>query len=241
MNFVIFERVQCHSAVGVYGGRLVFCLYVFRALSIANCSAWLLAHLLFSLYCKLVTSVPVLAVMHEILKPFLLRRVKVDVALNIPPKKELLVYAPMSPVQLELYRATVEHNYNKLLMKTEKSVIIQDQTDGKRAKCKCRTTKKDLFDSGENEDEFDGQSNASSDFDVVIEDKEDKDYRIMLKMTNPTMQLRKIVNHPYLVHFPVVPGKNKLRVDEELVRKSGKLLVLDAMLVKLKQRGHKVL
>lgn len=75
---------------------------------------------------------------------------------------------------------------------------------------------------------------------MVIEDKEDKDYRIMLKMTQPMMQLRKIVNHPYLVHFPVVPGKNELRVDEELVRKSGKLLVLDAMLVKLKQRGHKV-
>jgi ATP-dependent DNA helicase len=80
----------------------------------------------------------------------------------------------------------------------------------------------------------------SLDFDVVIDDKEDKDYRIMLKMTQPMMQLRKIVNHPYLVHFPLVPGKNELRVDEELVRKSGKLLVLDAMLVKLKQRGHKV-
>jgi hypothetical protein len=56
----------------------------------------------------------------QILVPFLLRRVKADVALNIPPKKELLVYAPMSPLQLELYRATVEHNYNKLLRNTEK-------------------------------------------------------------------------------------------------------------------------
>ena len=80
----------------------------------------------------------------------------------------------------------------------------------------------------------------SSDSDVEVEDKEGKDYRIMSKMTNPMMQLRKIVNHPYLVHFPLVPGKNELRVDEELVSKSGKLLVLDAMLVRLKQRGHKV-
>lgn len=56
----------------------------------------------------------------QILVPFLLRRVKADVAHNIPPKKELLVYAPMSPVQLELYRATVEHNFNKLLRKAEK-------------------------------------------------------------------------------------------------------------------------
>jgi SNF2 family DNA or RNA helicase len=45
--------------------------------------------------------------------------VKADVALNIPPKKELLVYAPMSPVQLELYRATVEHNYSRLMRKAE--------------------------------------------------------------------------------------------------------------------------
>jgi ATP-dependent DNA helicase len=81
---------------------------------------------------------------------------------------------------------------------------------------------------------------SSADFHVIVEDKEDKDYRIMLKMVQPMMQLRKIVNHPYLVHFPLVPGKNELKVDEELVNKSGKLLVLDAMLVKLKQKGHKV-
>jgi SNF2 family DNA or RNA helicase len=64
-------------------------------------------------------TVLVLIFFPKILTPFLLRRVKADVALNIPPKKELLVYAPMSPVQLELYRATVEHNYNRLLRRTE--------------------------------------------------------------------------------------------------------------------------
>lgn len=68
----------------------------------------------------------------QILVPFLLRRVKADVALNIPPKKELLVYAPMSPVQLELYRATVEHNYNKLLRKTEEVRQI------KHSYCSCQ-------------------------------------------------------------------------------------------------------
>jgi len=44
----------------------------------------------------------------QILSPFLLRRVKTDVDLQIPPKKELLVYCPMSPFQQELYRATVD-------------------------------------------------------------------------------------------------------------------------------------
>lgn len=183
----------------------------------------------------------VLSVMHQILTPFLLRRVKADVALNIPPKKELLVYAPLSQVQLELYRATVEHNYCRLQRKSVESVIIPDQPDGKRAKRKSSTQKKYLFDLMRTDDEFDEQSNASSDCNITIEDKEDKNYKIMLKMVQPMMQLRKIVNHPYLVHFPLVPGKKELKVDEELVNKSGKLLVLDAMLVKLKERGHKVL
>jgi ATP-dependent DNA helicase len=61
----------------------------------------------------------ILPMFSQILVPFLLRRVKADVAVNIPPKKELLVYAPMSPVQLKLYRATVEHNYSRLMRKAE--------------------------------------------------------------------------------------------------------------------------
>ncbi|XP_069687037.1 lymphocyte-specific helicase-like [Periplaneta americana] len=184
----------------------------------------------------------VLSVMHQILTPFLLRRVKADVALNIPPKKELLVYAPMSPVQLDLYRATVEHNYSKLFRKSEESLIIPDQPDGKRAKRKIASKRKSYaYDIVNSDDEFDEDSNPGSKYDIIINDKEDKDYKILLKMLHPMMQLRKIVNHPYLVHFPLVPGKKELRVDEELINKSGKLLVLDAMLVKLKERGHKIL
>ncbi|KAJ4430205.1 hypothetical protein ANN_22415, partial [Periplaneta americana] len=178
----------------------------------------------------------------KILTPFLLRRVKADVALNIPPKKELLVYAPMSPVQLDLYRATVEHNYSKLFRKSEESLIIPDQPDGKRAKRKIASKRKSYaYDIVNSDDEFDEDSNPGSKYDIIINDKEDKDYKILLKMLHPMMQLRKIVNHPYLVHFPLVPGKKELRVDEELINKSGKLLVLDAMLVKLKERGHKIL
>ena len=81
---------------------------------------------------------------------------------------------------------------------------------------------------------------CSSKYDIVVQDKEDKNYKIQLKMSNPMMQLRKIVNHPYLVHFPLVPGKKQLRIDEELIKKCGKLEVLDAMLQKLKQKQHKV-
>lgn len=51
---------------------------------------------------------------------------------------------------------------------------------------------------------------------------------------------KKIVNHPYLVHCPLDSG-GLPKIDEDIVRSSGKLLVLDAMLAKLKARGHKVL
>lgn len=36
---------------------------------------------------------------------------KKDVNLEIPPKKELLVYTPMTPLQLKLYEATLTMDY----------------------------------------------------------------------------------------------------------------------------------
>ena len=55
----------------------------------------------------------------QILSPFMLRRVKSDVNLNLPPKKELVVYAPMTPLQVDLYRAVLDYNWKKLTNKAE--------------------------------------------------------------------------------------------------------------------------
>lgn len=41
--------------------------------------------------------------LHSILRPFLLRRVKKDVLLTMPPKKEVVVYCSMSSLQREYY------------------------------------------------------------------------------------------------------------------------------------------
>jgi len=64
---------------------------------------------------------------------------------------------------------------------------------------------------------------------------------ISVIMRNPFMQLKKIANHPYLVHMPLIPGTEKILVDENIVKASGKFQVLDAMLTKLKLLGHKVI
>eukprot|EP00762_Andalucia_godoyi_P004324 ANDGO_05544.mRNA.1 putative chromatin-remodeling complex ATPase chain len=42
--------------------------------------------------------------LHKVLKPFMLRRLKVDVEQSIPPKKEVLVHCGLSEVQKKLYR-----------------------------------------------------------------------------------------------------------------------------------------
>ncbi|KAJ3208218.1 hypothetical protein HDU67_006938 [Dinochytrium kinnereticum] len=46
--------------------------------------------------------------LHQILKPFLLRRVKTEVEIDIPKKKEFLLFAPLVPRQKELYDACVK-------------------------------------------------------------------------------------------------------------------------------------
>lgn len=63
---------------------------------------------------------------------------------------------------------------------------------------------------------------------------------ITLVMNKPMIQLKKIANHPYLVHMPLIPGTKNILVDENIVKVSGKFQVLDAMLTKLKTLGHKV-
>ncbi len=58
------------------------------------------------------------------------------------------------------------------------------------------------------------------------------------KLLNLLMQLRKVVNHPYM--FPEAedsPGET----DERIVTSSAKMMVLDKLLLKLKEGGHRVL
>jgi ATP-dependent DNA helicase len=46
--------------------------------------------------------------LHAILKPFLLRRVKADVERLLPKKREYILYAPLTPMQRELYQAILD-------------------------------------------------------------------------------------------------------------------------------------
>lgn len=50
------------------------------------------------------------ASLHAILKPFLLRRVKADVETSLPRKREYILYAPLTTTQRELYQEILDGN-----------------------------------------------------------------------------------------------------------------------------------
>lgn len=55
------------------------------------------------------------ASLHAILKPFLLRRVKADVETALPKKREYVLYAPLTQTQRELYQEIIEGNSRQYL------------------------------------------------------------------------------------------------------------------------------
>ncbi|KAG8725953.1 hypothetical protein FRC12_023848 [Ceratobasidium sp. 428] len=65
--------------------------------------------------------------LHNILKPFLLRRLKVDVATNLPPKKEYVLFAPLTREQKDLYEATLKRQIHGYLMKKALDGLEKDE------------------------------------------------------------------------------------------------------------------
>jgi len=82
--------------------------------------------------------------LHAILKPFLLRRLKVDVEQNLPPKKEYVLYAPLSMQQREAYNRVVEGTLRSYLIgKGTEAMNVNEGADAKNEeKLKRRLRKK---------------------------------------------------------------------------------------------------
>ena len=76
-------------------------------------------------------SAEIVSTLQAIIKPFLLRRLKSDVEKDsIPPKKEYLIYAPLTEMQREIYDAIVDGGLRSYLMsgkdKQQRVVEIDD-------------------------------------------------------------------------------------------------------------------
>ncbi|RHZ16106.1 hypothetical protein DYB37_008563 [Aphanomyces astaci] len=115
----------------------------------------------------------VVSKLHEILRPFVLRRLKVDVVLDVPSKTEIVVYCPMTDLQASYYK----------LIATKELAQALTAKHGKSGIC---------------------------------------------------------CNHPYLFDEETDATGNVVTGDH-LIQAAGKLIVMDAMLKQLLERGHKVL
>nr|XP_044997775.1 lymphoid-specific helicase isoform X2 [Jaculus jaculus] len=184
----------------------------------------------------------VLHMLHQILTPFLLRRLKSDVALEVPPKREVIVYAPLSNKQEVFYTAIVNRTIASMFGSSEKEAVELSTTGRPKRRSRksinyCQT------------DEFPNElekliSQIQPEVErerAVVEVNIPAEAEVNLKLQNIMMLLRKCCNHPYLIEYPIDPATQEFKVDEELVANSGKFLILDRMLPELKKRGHKVL
>jgi SWI/SNF-related matrix-associated actin-dependent regulator of chromatin subfamily A member 5 len=120
--------------------------------------------------------------LHKVLRPFMLRRLKADVAKGLPPKTETLIMVGMSKMQKQLYK--------KLLLRDIESITAG--SNGNRT-----------------------------------------------AILNIVMQLRKCCGHPYL--FEGVEDRTLDPLGEHLVENCGKLVMVDKLLKRLKERGSRVL
>ena len=122
--------------------------------------------------------------LHELLRPFMLRRVKSEVLDQLPEKVEKILRCELSSWQKELYK---------------------------------QISKKAVVENGLLGNSFVQAQPASR------------------GLNNVVMQLRKVCNHPYLF------ASQGYQINENIIRSSGKLDLLDRMLPKLRAAGHRVL
>jgi len=193
----------------------------------------------------------ILSTLHQILTPFLLRRVKTDVDLQIPPKKEVMVYCPMTQTQEEMYRAIVEKTITDLIPKSdEKDDVLPEKRHRTAVDYSVFLDDREF---GNSDDKFEEHLTKLQEYrESLITNVNSKSAyqsdmnrltknEINYSMKNRMMDMRKAVNHPYLIEYPVTEDGNFYDSGPAMIDVCGKLAVLDQMLEQLSSTGHKTL
>ncbi|KZT38405.1 hypothetical protein SISSUDRAFT_1021506 [Sistotremastrum suecicum HHB10207 ss-3] len=190
--------------------------------------------------------------LHAILKPFLLRRLKTDVEKDLPPKKEYVLYAPLSTQQKSIYEAVVNRTLRSYLISTisKKQKPVVDINEPRKTR---GVKRKVVYDADESDDDYysklekDRHDKAEESARSHRELGEEFARRNKVKqvnnqhLQNAVMQLRKVCSHPFLFDWPTDEKTNASVIDDQLVNASGKMMILDRLLDALFARGHKVL
>ena len=67
---------------------------------------------------------PQVSKLHNVLRPFMLRRIKADVEHSLPLKSEILLYAHMAPHQRSLYEQLCEGTVSVSLVRSHCSALV---------------------------------------------------------------------------------------------------------------------
>ena len=179
----------------------------------------------------------VVSQLHQILKPFLLRRVKSEVERDLPPKQEYLLYTPLTRLQVELYNRALDGQLREWLIARHSGLDeaqVQAVRDAESSEEAPGERRKAAGGSGEQKSKGVSESQRKR-----VRDAERAVHS--LRLDNLVMQLRKICCHPYLLDWPVDSKTQEPLVDRRLHTTSGKLRMLDRLLDGLFARGNRVL
>lgn len=156
----------------------------------------------------------IIQALHRVLKPFFLRRVKSEVAIDLPSKVEKIIYCPMHPLQRLLHhllRKMIEHQEQEKQFRKTQWGSIGTPNNTRR---------------GGNGGGSGPSTPGLSGLRQLLRDQEDGSNEMQFK--NLVMQLRKICNHPYLL-LEDIHGIPDEQYFQYLLPSCGKLTVLNQL------------
>lgn len=178
----------------------------------------------------------------RLLELVMIRRMKTSpgVDLNFPPKEEVLLYVPLTPVQ--------RFWYTRLLTKADNATLddlFMDVKEKEARALKMEEHDEELLrlekagaaiDSAEYLDSTDVWQESRAIIKEALQQNEDSDVKggdhAWKKLMNLLMQLRKVCNHPYLLPN-AAPSGGIYDIGDHVREASGKFIVLDKLLEEL--------
>jgi SWI/SNF-related matrix-associated actin-dependent regulator of chromatin subfamily A member 5 len=170
----------------------------------------------------------------QLLSIFMLRRIKENVAIKLPSKKEITILVPLTETQKMWYKQLLcglDESAIEVVLNTrdgegdQTPAEIVDETSTKKARMSSGNSSTNLARTSSTNSLESGQQGKSI----------ESDWR---KLMNLLLQLRKVCNHTYLMPDA---EPDPYIITEDIVDGSGKLRMLDRILPRLRSDGHRVL
>ncbi|KAL8831090.1 MAG: hypothetical protein Q9170_005440 [Blastenia crenularia] len=177
----------------------------------------------------------------RLLERVMLRRMKSspEVNLNLPPKTEVLLYIPLTPMQ--------RFFYTRLMTRADQGLLDELFQDARQKEAESlQQDDEEKMLQGKNMDELQHLEKTGNQawleskeiLQKALEQEQQDESKTAAwkKLMNLLMQLRKVCNHPYLLpHVEPDP----YYIGEHIVHASGKLIVLDKLLNELVTKQKK--